>query len=269
MSNMFNNLSNAKNVCYNCDCKDLMQAMKENSIALIVTSPPYFNLKEYGKNFVGWKTYEDYLDTNKEWFKQLYRITTSGGYVCWNIQENIPNPTDEGRMDLPLLADIIKIATDIGFIWERQIIWNKHNSTQLMLGSYPYPPTPIFKQSKESILVFRKLGKREYTKEQKESCKVDAKRWFQIMDDIWEIAPAKASELDHDAPYPLEIPMRFIQVMTVKDDIIFDPFMGTFTTAIAAHKLGRKWIGSELCKEYFESGYKRYESVARQISFFD
>lgn len=257
------------NTCYNCDCLDLMQRVDNNSIALTVTSPPYFNLKNYGKNFVGWKTYEDYLLSNKQWFEQLYRITMNGGYVCWNIQENIPNPTDCGRKDYPLLADVIKIATDIGFIWERQIIWNKHNSTQLMLGSYPYPPTPIFLQTKESILVLRKLGKREYTKEQKEPCKVDKSRWFDIMNDIWEIAPAKATELEHDAPFPIEIPTRFIQVMTIKDDIVFDPFMGSFTTAISAHKLNRKWIGSELCKEYFLKGYKRYNSVARQISFFD
>lgn len=257
------------NNVYNCDCLELMRQMDDNMIALTVTSPPYFNLKEYGESFTGWATYEYYLADNRKWFEQLYRITMGGGYVCWNIQETIPNPTNEGRKDLPLLADIIKIATDVGFIWERQIIWSKHNSTQLMLGSYPYPPTPIFKQTKESILVFRKLGKREYTKEQKEKCKVDADRWFSIMDDIWEIAPAKASELQHDAPFPIEIPKRFIQVMTVNDDIVFEPFSGTFTTEIACHKLQRKFIGAEIDKEYYERGLKRFNDETAQLSIFD
>lgn len=257
-----------ENKVYNCDCMELMKEMQDNYIALTVTSPPYLNLKDYGETFKGWSTYQDYLESNKQWFTELYRITMPGGYVCWNIQELIPNPTKDGRMDYPLMADIIKIATNAGFIFERQIIWDKKTSNQCYLGSYPYPITPIFKATKEGIYVFRKLGKREYTKEQKEKCKVDKKRWFEIMNDIWAIAPASATKVGHPAPFPIEIPMRFIQVMTVNDDIVFDPFSGSFTTELACVKLKRNFIGSELNKEYYGKGCKKLEKERSQITMF-
>lgn len=257
------------NKVYNMDCLELMKQIPDNYIALTVSSPPYFNLKDYGKTFTEWASYDDYLNSNVEWFKQLFRITMPGGYVCWNIQEGIPNVTEQGRMDYPLMADIIKIATNAGFVLERQIIWSKKTSKQAYLGSYPYPITPIFKVTKECILVFRKLGQRKYTKEQKEKCKVDKRRWFDIMNDIWEIAPVSATKAGHPAPFPIEIPMRFIQVMTVNDDIVFDPFMGTFTTAIAAVKLQRNFIGSEISNEYFKKGQNKLEKEQSQITMFD
>lgn len=91
-----------KNKLYNCDCLKLMETINDETIQLTVTSPPYYNLKQYEDGFSYWKTYQDYIESNKKWFEQLYRITRGGGYVVWNIQECIPNPVNGERLDYPL-----------------------------------------------------------------------------------------------------------------------------------------------------------------------
>ena len=252
------------NKIYNCDCLKLMQKMDANFIDIVVTSPPYFNIKKYDE-FSYWDTYEDYLKDNQKWFKELHRVIKQGGYVFWNIIENISNPTKEGRCDYPLLADIIKIATNEGFVWENQIIWKKNNGSQ-MFGSYPYPTTPIFKHKKESILVFRKKGKREIPKYQKERCKLEKKRWFEITEDVWNVATEKASKIGHPAPYPLELPLRLIEISTVHESIVFDPFCGSGTTALASLKLKRNFITCDTSKKYCELANKRIEKYLLEIS---
>jgi site-specific DNA-methyltransferase (adenine-specific) len=254
------------NKIYNCDCLELMGQMTNEFVDITVTSPPYFNIKQYD-NFNKWNTYEDYLEDNKKWFEELQRITKKGGYVFWNIIENISNPTKEGREDLPLLADIIKIATCAGFVWENQIIWQKNNGSQ-MFGSYPYPTTPIFKHKKESILVFRKKGKREIPKEQKTKCKLEKKRWFEITEDIWNIATEKASKIGHPAPYPIEIPRRLIEIASVHESVIFDPFCGSGTTACAAVELKRNYITCDTSKQYCELANDRVFEHMKQMTLF-
>ena len=247
------------NKIYNCDCLELMQQMENEFIDITVTSPPYFNIKQYD-NFNFWNSYEDYLESNKNWFKELYRVTKKGGYVFWNIIENLSNVTTCGRCDLPLLADIIKIAVSCGFIWENQIIWQKNNGSQ-MFGSYPYPTTPIFKHKKESILVFRKLGKREIDTIEKEKCKLSKKRWFEIVEDIWNIATESAKRIGHPAPFPIEIPRRLIEISTVNSSIVFDPFCGSGTTACACKELGRNFITCDMSEIYCKLAQDRLNKI--------
>lgn len=256
-----------KNKLYNCDCLELMKIIEDNKIQLTITSPPYFNLKEYEDNFSFWNSYDDYLETNKKWFKELYRITRQGGYVCWNIQETIPNPQNGERLDYPLMADIIKIAYDIGFIHERNIYWNKNNSTQIYFGSYPKAGTPIFMCQTEVILIFRKRGKYQGNEQEREKYKLTKERWFEITRNVWEIAPAKASEREHDAPFPHEIPKRFIEIMTVPSDYIFEPFAGSGTTLEVCLQLDRNCIASEISKKYYQKIIKRINH--KQTTIFD
>ena len=256
-----------KNKLYNCDCLELMKIIEDNKIQLTITSPPYFNLKEYEDNFSFWDSYDDYLETNKKWFKELYRITRQGGYVCWNIQETIPNPQNGERLDYPLMADIIKIAYDIGFIHERNIYWNKNNSTQIYFGSYPKPGTPIFMCQTEVILIFRKRGKYQGNEQEREKYKLTKERWFEITRNVWEIAPAKASEREHDAPFPHEIPKRFIEIMTIPSDYVFEPFAGSGTTLEVCLQLDRNCIASEISKKYYQKIIKRINH--KQTNIFD
>lgn len=255
------------NKVYNLNCLDLMKEMEDEFVDVTITSPPYFNIKQYD-NFNFWNTYDDYLNSNKKWFKELFRITKRGGYVFWNIIENLSNVTKEGRCDLPLLADVIKIATNVGFVWENQIIWQKNNGTQ-MFGSYPYPTTPIFKHKKESILVFRKLGKRDISREEKENCKLSKKRWFEIAEDIWNIATESATRIGHPAPFPIEIPKRLIEISTVHSSIVFDPFCGSGTTACACKDLNRNFITCDTSTQYCDLAINRLNKHNSNVSVFD
>ena len=148
--------------------------------------------------------------------------------------------------------DIIKIAYDLGLIWERNIYWNKKNSTQVYFGSYPKPGTPIFMCQTEVICVFRKRGKYQGNEQERTENQLTKDRWFTITNNVWEIPPAKASERKHDAPFPHELPRRFIEIMTVPSDIVFEPFAGSGTTLEVCRELDRNCIASEISKKYYE-----------------
>lgn len=255
-------LEEIKNKIILGDCVEQMRKLPDESIDLIVSSPPYYNLREYSQ----WKTYEDHLKDVEVWFKEMYRILKKGGHICWNVQENIPEPSRNGRNYYPLLPDTIKIAISNDLVWEKNVVWNKKNATQVLFGSYPYPPTPIFMDLVEYISVFRKKGKLSFTKEQKAECKVEKDRWFEISRNVWEIQPERASRIGHPAPYPVEIPKRFIEVMTVKDSIVLDPFSGSGTTAVACIELGRNYIGIEQNSSYCEIAEKRIEKAIKNLS---
>jgi len=244
------------NKIYLGNCLDVMETIPDELVHLIVTSPPYYNLRDYSC----WPTYQDYLKDVWKWFVCLNRILKPGGHICWNIQENIPEPDETGRHYYPLLPDTVKIGLGRGLEWEKNVVWNKKNGTQILFGSYPYPPTPIFTDLVEYILVFKKDGKLEYTKEQKEASKLSKERWFEITRNVWEIAPAKATQIGHPAPYPLEIPKRFIEVMTCKGSIVYDPFMGSGTTALACKLTGRNYLGSEQKQEYLDLSQRRLDA---------
>lgn len=255
-----------KNELYNCDCYELMKQIENDKIQLTITSPPYLNLKEYEDNFNYWNSYDDYINDNKKWFKELHRITRPGGYVCWNIQETIPNPVNHERLDYPLMGDIIKIAYEQGFIHERNIYWDKHNSTQIYFGSYPKPGTPIFMCETEVIMIFRKRGTYQGNEDERKVNILSKERWFEITRNVWEIAPAKASEREHDAPFPHEIPKRFIEIMTVPSDYVFEPFAGSGTTLEVCNELERNCIASEISKKYYDKIVRRINK--KQLSLF-
>lgn len=255
-----------KTKLYNEDCIKTMNRITNETIQLIVTSPPYFNLKDYEDGFNHWANYEDYIENNKEWFKEFMRILRPGGYIAWNIQENLPNPINGERLDLPLMADIIKLAYEIGFIWERNIIWNKNTSTQNYFGSYPLPGTPIFWQLTESILIFRKRGKYQGDSQERKLNSLENKRWSDIVRNIWTISPASATERQHEAPFPHEIPRRFIQILTVPSDTVYEPFAGSGTTIEVCQELGRNCIASEISEKYCNLVKRRIEY--EQISLF-
>lgn len=246
---------------YNINCLKGIEQLEDNFVDLIITSPPYYNLREYSH----WNTYENYIQSLDMWFSSLYRILKPGGHICWNIQENIPEPNKKGRHYYPLLADTIKIGIDKSLEWEKNIVWNKQNATQVLFGSFPYPPTPIFMDMVEYIIIFRKLGKLTFSKEQKEKCKLSKDEWFKITRNVWDISPESSKKIGHPAPFPIEIPHRLIKVMSVKDSVVLDPFMGSGTTAIACLKNDRiNYIGFEQNKEYFDLSNNRIQKYTRK-----
>jgi len=203
-----------------------------------------------------------------EVFKQCERILKPGGHICWNIQDNLPEPREDGRHYYPLMPDTVHIGIKYGMEWEGNVIWNKNTATQKMFGSYPYPPTPIFMAITESILVFKKPGKLTYTNEQKEKSKLSSDEWFQLTRNLWTFSAAKASEVGHTAPFPIDLPLRFIKLMSCVDGIIMDPFMGSGTTALACIEMNRKWIGFELNDEYYKLCNTRINNRLSEVELF-
>jgi len=252
------------NNIYHLDCVDGMQQLDNNCIDLIITSPPYFNLRTYSF----WTTYEQHMNFIEQVFQQCVRILKPGGHICWNIQDNLPEPRDDGRHYYPLMPDTVLIGIDNGLEWERNVIWNKNTATQKMFGSYPYPPTPIFMAVTESILVFKKPGKLEYSAEQKEQSKLSSDEWFTLTRNLWTFNTEKASAVGHSAPFPIDLPMNFIKLMSCVGGVVMDPFMGSGTTALACIKMNRNFVGFEYNEEYFKLCNKRINNELSQVELF-
>ena len=235
-----------ENKIINGDCLEVMREIPNDSIDLMVCSPPYFNLREYAQ----WKTYEDYFVSVDLWFKEMSRILKTGRYLFWNIQNGYPVrlfDKDAERKQLPMSSDTVQLAMKY-FNYEACIIWNKGlaGATQRMFGSYPYPPTLMFSWLHEDILVFRKSGKAIY--ERKEDSKITQDEWVKLTNTIWNFQPETHNE--HTAPFPIELPLRAIKGWSFTSDIILDPFLGSGTTALAAKMLNRKYVGIELSEDY-------------------
>lgn len=243
---------------------DLLEAMKfipNESIDLVITSPPYFNLREYSN----WKTYEDYLLSVDDWFSLLSQKIKPGRYIFWNIQDSYPNRLFDKmaeRKHLPISSDTIQAAKKY-LNYEGNIIWFKGlgGATQRMFGSYPYPPTLIISWLHENILVFRKPGKAIYTRN-KES-KLSQNQWVSITNSVWQFNPKTNSE--HPAPFPEELPNRIIIGWSFTGDIVLDPFLGSGTTAISAKKLKRNFIGIELNEEYCKLAEAKIKGVTQPL----
>jgi len=248
------------NKIYNKSCEN-MEEIDNDSITLIVTSPPYFNLKDYSN----WETYDQYLFFINNVLGECYRVLMPGGWVCWNIQESIPFPPKaikNNRKNIerycePLLAQTINIMLENNFLYEKDIVWykGKGTATQKLFGSFPYPSLLLMSGLTEHIIVVRKPRgqyKRKVSEDIKEVSKITKDEWGKWCVDLWNIPPARASLVGHAAPFPHEIPNRCIKLFSFSEDIVLDPFMGSGTTAIAAYINNRKYIGYELNDKYYK-----------------
>lgn len=242
---------------------ELMSNIPDNSVDIIVTSPPYWNQKEYSF----WPTYYDYLESVRDWVKEIHRILDNGRHVFWVIPDKLPFPPSENggkeRLYLPIYSDTENIALNCGFVPEFPIIWKKPHGTQKMFGSYPYPPTVIHTPMTERICVWRKKNKyRKRDKDIKERSKFTKEDWVDYAQDLWEINPE--TRLEHPAPFPEELVRRVLLLWSFKSDIVFDPFLGSGTTAVVARSMDRNYIGVDYKKEYI----KLAESRLAQIRLF-
>jgi DNA modification methylase len=240
---------------YNKSCEG-MDDLPDDSVDMVVTSPPYFNLRAYAQ----WLTYQDHLNFLERVFRECYRVQKPGSWICWNIQECLPVPKEEqirGEREgcYPLLADTIGVMRKVGFIYEKDIIWykGKGTATQKLFGSYPYPSLILVSGLTEHIITARKpkgTFKREISDEIKAKSKLSKEEWGKWAVDLWEFPPTKVK--GHTAPYPLELPTRCIRLNSFWGDVVLDPFMGSGTTAIAAKRCGRKYIGYEQDPNYVQ-----------------
>lgn len=228
-----------------------MKELPDNSIHLMITSPPYNVSKEYDEDL----SLKEYLQFLENSFKETYRVLVNGGRACINVANLGRKPY------IPLSDYISKIMIAIGFNMRGEIIWNKAASASpsTAWGSWQSAANPTLRDVHEYILVFSKGNyKREKGKKENTISKEQFMEWTKS---IWTINAESARRIGHPAPFPEELPNRLIQLYSFKDDIILDPFMGSGTTAVSALKTNRKFVGYEINKKYIDLAKKRIEPL--------
>ena len=234
-----------------------MNDVADKSVHLVVTSPPYWQLKDYGTdNQIGFHhSYEDYINNlNLAWL-ECYRVLNNGCRLCINIGDQFARSVYYGRYKvIPIREEIIKFCENIGFDYMGAIIWQKVTNSNttgggIQMGSYPYPRNGILKLDYEFILIFKKLGEAiKPTKEQKELSKMTAEEWNTYFAGHWNFSGARQS--NHLAMFPEELPKRLIKMFSFVGETILDPFAGSGTTSLASKNLNRSSIGFEINPEF-------------------
>ncbi len=238
---------NITNTIINSSSED-MKELPDNSVHLMVTSPPYNVGKEYDQDL----TLRDYLSFLKTVWKETRRVLVPGGRVCINIANLGRKPY------IPLHSFIIKDLLDLGFLMRGEIIWDKSSSagTSTAWGSWQSPSNPTLRDTHEYILVFSKqYFKRPNPHKRKPT--ITKEEFLKYTKSVWNMPTASAKKIGHPAPFPVELPYALIQLYTFENEVILDPFMGSGQTAIAALKANRKFVGYETNKEYINLAQKR------------
>lgn len=255
----------------NGDARDL-SFLADESVHLVVTSPPYWNLKRYNENSdqLGHiEDYEAFLGELEKVWRHIYRVLVPGGRLVCVVGDVCVARRNFGRhLVFPLHADICVSCRRIGFDNLNPIIWHKiaNASYEIVNGSKflgkPYEPNAIIKNDMEFILMQRKPGGyRKPTEAQREASRINKDefdRWFQ---QIWNITGA--SIRNHPAPFPLELAIRLVRMFSFTEDTVLDPFCGSGTTMIAALRNGRNSVGVEIDPEYcrMAAGFLKAENM--------
>lgn len=234
-----------------------MTQLEDNSVHLAITSPPYWQLKDYGtENQIGFHdSYENYINNLNLVWKECFRVLHNGCRLCVNIGDQFARAVYYGRYKvIPIREEIIKFCENIGFDYMGAIIWQKVTTSNttgggVQMGSYPYPRNGILKLDYEFILVFKKLGDApKHTIEQKELSKMTAEEWNTFFAGHWNFAGARQN--GHIAMFPEVLPSRLIKMFSFVGETVLDPFTGSGTTSLAAKKLGRNSVGIEINNEF-------------------
>lgn len=245
-----------KHTLINGDSRN-MRLMHDKSVHLIITSPPYWQLKDYGNDGqIGFNdSYETYINNLNLVWSECNRILKDGCRLCINIGDQFARSVYYGRYKvIPIRTEIIRFCETIGLDYMGAIIWQKQTSMHttgggVVMGSFPYPRNGILKIDYEFILIFKKQGKSPVpTKEQKVLSEINKEDWNKYFASHWTFAGAKQD--GHIAVFPEELPARLIKMFSFVGETVFDPFMGSGTTALAARNLNRNSIGYEINKDF-------------------
>ncbi len=230
-----------------CKSSQVMDELPDNSIHLMVTSPPYNASKEYDDDL----SLEEYLDMLQQVWGETYRALVPGGRACINVANLGRKPY------IPLHTYIIEQCLQTGFLMRGEVIWNKASSASpsTAWGSWMSAANPVLRDVHEYILVFSKgtfsrvRGERENT-----ILREDFLEWTKS---VWNFPAVSAKKIGHPAPFPEQLPHRLIQLYTFSGEIVLDPFAGSGTTCLAALQDGRGYIGYEINSEYVELAQQR------------
>lgn len=244
-----NKKTNKKNIIFNKSAEK-MDDLIDNCISLTVTSPPY-NVGKLSDNNL---SDEDYWKLMRQCFKEVYRVTESGGRLVLNVANLGRKPY------IPFSNMFTDLMLDLGFLMRGEIIWQKSKgaNANFAWGSWLSASNPVIRDIHEYCLVFSKEG---MSKGSKGKSTIEKDEFMESTLSIWNINPARAKKIGHPAPFPVELAERFINLYSYEKDLILDPFIGSGTTALAASKLKRSYIGYEVNAEYCKLAEKRLAEV--------
>ena len=225
-------------------------AVPEDSVDLIITSPPYNVDIQYGvhDDKMG---YADYLEFTGKWLKKCYQLAKPDGRFCLNI----PLDKNKGGQQ-SVYADITTLAKELGWKYHSTVIWNEQNiSRRTAWGSWlsasaPYVIAPV----EVIVILYKEVWKKQGGSGQSDITRDEFLEWT---NGVWSFSGESKKRIGHPAPFPVELPKRCIKLFSFVGDTVFDPFLGSGTTLIAAAQTNRKGIGIEINRSYCEIAQKR------------
>jgi len=249
-------------VVYRRDARD-MTNVPDNSVALVVTSPPYFAGKEYeeslGSNGVP-GTYFEYLALLRDVFAECKRVLEPGGRVAVNV-------ANLGRRPYRSLAgDVTEILQSLGLLLRGEVVWWKGRAAggSCAWGTFQRPSNPVLRDVTERIVLASKgrfdravRPEERQRRELPSVTTISRDEFLEATTDLWEIPPESATRVGHPAPFPVELPRRLIELFTYEGDVVLDPFLGSGTTAVAAIRTGRHYVGFDTDASYVATARRR------------
>lgn len=229
-----------------------MSGLPEDSIHLVVTSPPYNVGKDYDLD----QTLNEYLDFLQKVWLQAQRVLVPGGRLCINVANLGRKPY------IPLHALLIARILELGFLMRGEIIWNKGNSSgsSTAWGSWKSASNSTLRDTHEYILVFCK-GTFKRANPLKRASTISRDDFLEFTRSVWTFPAESARKVGHPAPFPVELPARLIELYTFAGEVVLDPFMGSGQTALAALKSGRHFVGYEIHEQYIELADRRLNDL--------
>jgi DNA modification methylase/endonuclease YncB( thermonuclease family) len=236
-----------------------MNLIPDKSVHLIITSPPYWQLKDYGvENQIGFhQNYEHYINNLNLVWQECYRVLHDGCRLCINIGDQFARSVYYGRYKvIPIRTEIIRFCETLGMDYMGAVIWQKNTTMNTtgggsVMGSFPYPRNGILKIDYEFILLFKKLGKAPTVSDDvKQASAMTKEEWNTYFSSHWTFGGAKQDKLM--AVFPEELSHRLIKMFSFVGETVLDPFLGSGTTSLTARNLGRNSIGYEINAEYIE-----------------
>lgn len=256
-----------------------MGELPDDSVHLMVTSPPYFDTKMYSREPIsgdlgnlheldGW-----FDEISKVW-AEVFRVLAPGRKAFINIM-NLPIREKGTFRSLNLVGRTVEVCEKLGFIFKRDIVWHKTNGVRAHFGTYPYPGGILLNNMHEFILELQKPDKKgvskygHLSKEQKEASRIDRDFWLTLKNsDVWLMKPEKSGDKRlHVAPFPYELPYRIIKAYSYVGETVLDPFCGSGIALRAAADLGRNGIGYEIITDFRDIIKTVFKGAARTVSY--
>ncbi len=262
------------------DSRNMIE-IKNESVHLVVTSPPYWQLKDYGnEKQIGFNdTYEEYIAKLNQVWLECYRVLLPGCRMCVNVGDQFARAVTYGRYKIiPIREEIIRFCELNGFDYMGAVIWQKKTTMNTtggasIMGSFPYPRNGLIEIDYEFILLFKKLGKSPLPPsiKAKEKSEMTKEEWRQYFTGHWNFAGEKQHS-GHIAMFPEELPRRLIKMFSFVGEMVLDPFLGSGTTMKVAQELKRDSVGYEVKEEYLpvikkKTGIENHSLFGKESDF--